>query len=1438
MKKYFLFSLLVTLFQSSILAEEYMFVASEWCPGAPERISASNVVIDELANTITISQTGIKNVSLNFKTDKVYYVTKPVKYFIIKGVGLSTKEGHSSLWWLNGRNNGGEFNPTAIETDNNGLTTFVWEIDTNPFFSSGFNKEGMTYLDGTGNNSFGWTTCFGLTLAEQLSPAVITYIGYESDIQGVTYNLTVTNEYRANLTDKVSITWYDANGKEIGTGKSLNGIEEGAELYYSIELDEELGRVYREVKMRKVVVEGETVICQLERIKELALHGKVVSETTEIADADISLTQWLNGKYEYTANAKTDENGEFTLKAYSDTTLLTISAKGYLDKTMNYRMLNTSELGTIELEQAKGMVITMALSYQEAVREGQEPVVQDWYSDTRNIAYTVRNVSKGMDINDFAMQYGDIVLPFGSEPGDSILVTLRSLNGKFATASGGGTIGADGTADIAVRLVAYGGVEAVMEQRTDEQSLVMLYGDDGKLVVSSTTSSSRITFTGLEAGDYILVAMGYNGSVGSIGDLTGLEAFGLVEGSDYVKTAVTVRDGIIGSVTISEVPELDASKFEYTSLNTSYLPNKTEIAVDGSFVTLTARVDFKTQYADEVNGVKLIVGIPEGCEFIANSVVTGMKALPHTVNGNQLTITLDEEDIDSRIRFCMMPKQTGTFTSTAYAEFDCRGQKSQSIGTAVFEATAGSISVPSLTASKSVTVGGIAAPHATVDIYDDDQLIGSTIALGDAKWKANVELYKPYNLSTHAISAKYHTESGLSATTESHECVYDMSQVKAKSVTMSFYNGWLKKNVEVTFDFETGTTSSNNYMFYTATDFTFVADLTANDTTSVRGVTFYVHTTTKDVRQLEGFFDNTLGRWVAVSRFDSNNLPVNLGIEVTTILAEKEILADRQIIEDGELMIEDGFQNRKEDIQKFSDILTTEDVELEDGYLYEELELLLSDSDYDEAKALSIINLILSNIPDSDVELTDEAIEQMETTFDNDQRTFEEWFTERTTTGREELFEAALKNINYLNAELPSIPYSGSKSVNGTFYEYSADWIQSVNEDDLISKGYVLINMTDGSKMLCRVTDSSFSFIDEKSMSIHTFTFTDASEVRSIMKEPLTGNFKQAFQNIFQNLRNGASYSRNYNDWLNLSVTISQLFGLLENTYATIFDVVEGRINEAFRVDELDREIEKATQERDAWARYLRGKYKGNTVVRMRDFVYQKQLGLNLSRLKREREAILKAYNMAIIPLRQYPRRISQNVARMNNVVRSVGRVAGAFSVFIDIIDLTADVRDLNDEIKGWAIARMAAENKRPCENDNEKLQNIINTMQTDFVDMLGAYGSVILGKVATTALDIAQIPAINPTSANPLVELGLYVGSVYTGLVTEVYKVVRIDNGEFINRKTKHWTAIHSLKCKKKSEEEEEELESEEEEEDDDDFSDGSPTGVEPSLDYITPPH
>ena len=198
---------------------EYAFDATLWVAGDPGRISADNVVVDVVANTITVDKSGNNNIALVYRTDKMYYV-EGADYFVIQGTGLSTEEGKSYLWWLNGANNGTQVAPTFTKVDENGLVTFAWDIAASGIGAS-FNAA-KTYLVG----GEGWNTTFGLTLADEAVPAVISYIGFDksdSDIMtgingiyaafgndGAIYDLAgrrVKNVVKGNL--------YIVNGKKV-----------------------------------------------------------------------------------------------------------------------------------------------------------------------------------------------------------------------------------------------------------------------------------------------------------------------------------------------------------------------------------------------------------------------------------------------------------------------------------------------------------------------------------------------------------------------------------------------------------------------------------------------------------------------------------------------------------------------------------------------------------------------------------------------------------------------------------------------------------------------------------------------------------------------------------------------------------------------------------------------------------------------------------------------------------------------------------------------------------------------------------------------------------------------------------------------------------------------------------------------------------------------
>ena len=726
------------------------------------------------------------------------------------------------------------------------------------------------------------------------------------EIQNESDVIKVLDSNGNDVTSETEVIWYDINKNEIAKGSVIGGLTEGTEVYYSVLLNQNLGMRYREVLFQKTMIDRSTRTISLQPIEEVVLHGKVVAYGVPLPRVDVSLTQWLNGKYEYETSTLTDANGEFSLNGYNDSTVLIVTANGYVDYKKVRRNLNYGgELGEIDMIEVQGKVIALNLIYQEATREGAEPIVQNWYSDTRNIEYTVQNVTQGKDIDDFAIQQGNIVMPTGTDRGDKIQITVRSLNEKFAEATAEGLIADNDTANVSINLLAFGGIEATYGQKGDDNLLAMLYDSAGKLQMRTVCSTSRLTFTNLEAGNYTLVTMGYNGAIGSVSDISDLANMDLAEGTDYVRSTATVRDGYITSVNVASVPELDASKFEYTGTNTSYMPNKIQL-VTGNFITLTARLDFKEQYADKIDHAQIVIDIPEGCTFVSGSVVIGSKPIPHSLNGNKLTITVSKDDLDQRIRFCVIPNETGSFMTTAIAEFDYKGAKTQPIGQVKFEATLGELYVPSTTKRPTITLGGIGVPRAEVEVYDNESLIGTTTSLGNGKWSLSCELNNAYNLSTHEIYVKYRVNGNVVGLTEAKDCFYDINAVVPKTVTMvntAHPAGDITPKVyETVFNYETVMAVQNYYRYWPDyPDFTFLIDLSENDTTKVSDVTLYIHTTDGDSRKLSAEYDGKLNRFVATSSFDMYSLPVNVSVDFD---AKTEIVVDNDEFKDTQSVLD------------------------------------------------------------------------------------------------------------------------------------------------------------------------------------------------------------------------------------------------------------------------------------------------------------------------------------------------------------------------------------------------------------------------------------------------------------------------------------------------------------------------------------------------------
>ena len=693
------------------------------------------------------------------------------------------------------------------------------------------------------------------------------------------FTLNIRDEQNQNINNHVNIVWYDGEGKQIGTGNTLNGIDEDADIYYSVLLDEELGRVYREVKMQKVDKGENTITCKLEKIGRVMLEGRVTAADIDKNTAMVSVKQMLNGKYEENYQTQTNEQGVFQVEVYDDEADIIISGDGYFDATLHRDGFGgNGNVGTIPLNLITGFTIAANINIEKAVATGESEEMTIWTEGLNNIEFSLFNTTKNKDITDFTVQNGNVIIRSGADVGDEICLVAKSKQSLFTDATTSFIL-EEGAKAFNLQLTERGGLDAVCELSNNAGTSGYLYNSDGVLVSMGSYIGETLEMRHIPSGVYTLVSIGRSLLLGSMTKFSDIASVGLTEGEDYTATRIEIADGELKTVRVNEVPQLDETKFYYTDNNTYFSADKSSILA-GNYLTLSAHLDFKPEYVDNVDEVTLTIDLPNGCQMVKNSVIANHQMVAHTVNANRVNISLTKELCQSQVRFCVIPIMNKSYTLTAIASFEIGGAVQQPIGTIQFEAKGFSLSVPQLTANTNITISGTAKGHSEVSIYDNEVLIGKTTSKADGTWITQAELFKPRSHSFHDIYAKIITEDDMELTSETKQVEYDKNYLVPAKVTMTYYNGWYKENKIVKFNLLEGTTTPSSYPFYHGTDFTFLADFTRNDTTQIKDVYIKVLNSDGTVRTLPAIYNGKQNHWVATTKYSSSSrLPRNVTVE-------------------------------------------------------------------------------------------------------------------------------------------------------------------------------------------------------------------------------------------------------------------------------------------------------------------------------------------------------------------------------------------------------------------------------------------------------------------------------------------------------------------------------------------------------------------------------
>lgn len=1267
-------------------------------------------------------------------------------------------------------------------------------------------------------------------------------VSFNSLLALLNVDVKVQTPDKTDVSGQVQITWLDSKKAYLSQGNQLKSQTTGTELIYRIVLNQDLGMQYVVPEDQTFTVQDKDTVLTytLTPLQMVTISGQVKNANgSALSGATVSVSQKLNGKYSKSFIGQTDAKGQFSMQVFNDQSTIAISATDCISQTLEITNFNDStELGIIQLKDIAGATLYLNMTYTASVAAGTEATTEDWYSDYANVAYSIYNETQQKDISNFVVQYPTIVLLDEVAEGNKLKLTASSKNNAFEPVTTTATIDANLEATATIAIVELGGIEAAYQTTDNTAVTAMLYDSKGELLKKYNYSNGTLSIPNLASDTYTLVSMSSSDFFNSILKLSALEASGLTEGDDYIKNEVTVKSGIISQVSNENIPTLDESKLYYTGENTSFTVNKASI-VAGNYLTLKGLIDFKAEYAAGVSNVQLLVDLPESCSFVENSVMVGSQISAYTIDGNRLTIALD--NYNEQVRFCVIPTAGGTYTPNAFVEFTLNEKTvQQPIGSAYYEVKDLSISVPKTVAKTTVPINGTAQGNSEVRIYDNDILIGQTTTLANGIWATTCELNEPYNLSTHRIYAKVTTKQGLELQSETQEVMYDKNAIEPRTVTMTFYNGWLKENVEVVFDIANGTTSSSSYMFYTTTDITFIIDFTNNSPDIVSDVTLNVFTDQNEVQRFRATYDEKKDRWIAISRFGSNNLPINVSVNYEAL---SEVQVDRKEIDNSLLELNELSQSES-DIQRISNLIE-EEYQLPNQDVYDKLEALL-DTECDSIELNDLLNKLIEegeSTTEYSPEVLDSEIEELA----------------NSTDSLYDDYVSSFKNImgNFYSDATnergePEEDITFTLPAGQSTKTISRRKLVTINVDSLYSTGFKNIALTDSSFILYKSTFYSNIYIDTKEKIIYEITLSDyeANTRIDITSSVCIETISRTLKSLYETGNGIIKGDKAIQQVKNIIGLLFELEGGLKCYYDYAIKSLQDKFDEYYnkqtaklseRYDKFTPRIEKAesniryyqrdiniefenkaklSSQAEAYRIMINSEKDPNEIKRLEQLLEQcnadiEEVNIRTNNLKQK----LKKAQQQLYKLKINQGKIGKAIADLSNergktmkeifnrFPRQLSKAsaskftkswAAVFSKFIgtpvgatlQTIPVFIDCITIYEELKEWIPLYEAIKRKLPCEGNEEEAQRLFDKIEGDLINHAIWFTSQIATEGGALALDaIPSIPVYSPTW---WVSNALDIYAAWCGFIN-------MDNA--IHNRAINWIAVGSLKCSKEPE-------------------------------------
>lgn len=773
------------------------------------------------------------------------------------------------------------------------LMTRYIVTDRNGYFFAGVNgNDGITYTAALVNR-FGTVVCQeagikpgkGTTVAQLKNPKPVTI---------VTANVWTDNQ---NVTDMLTLTWYDAQGERITSSPSLAGVVGGDVIDCDVKLPSSMLQTYAQPERKKVTIPadvGPTYKFNLPSLQPRKKHtvvGFVRDADTHLPLHEMTVTAIQNVAegVTNTYNSLSYGDGRFIVQCFEGPLTISISSKEYLRRDLQFDIYSSTPdeflVGDYYLRRADGKTITLDFSHTMAGVD--EPgYTYSFCRDYQDVLVSVYNESQGgVLLRNVSVQLPQVVVLDGADDGDELRLELSSASGAFDTFSLRATI-EDGAATVQANIIEKGGFRSSFTTTQNGSVAAIVYDSEGQFVDYYVHKKATLDVKGLSEGDYTLITMAYDPVVNRLSTLQSFQDMGLQRDVDYLQRDFHVSPGILTVIEQGEVPVINVDDLKVLHASTTFSISQPTVIL-GSYATVRARVKVKNDIAQDswhYDNFRIILDIPSDCTYLKGSLlVDGDKVDPEYEDGRLMIRTEGLEEgklID--VRYCIVGKTEGQKLTSAllgYRYIDWQnGDKDYycPVGSATFTVSPMQYTIVTETTGDLIA-GGKGPRDAVVSAYVDDALFSQTTIAGDS-WGFEQPLPQSYNLASHAVRIECETKEGNVYSTPVTYVTINADANRVKRVTMLYPNAYANKTYTCNWEFLKNDDVVQSYDYYpSSTSFTFLVEFLKNDTTQVGNVRLKVKMHGGKKVKLPAVFDSERGCWVATLN-SPDHMPVNVSL--------------------------------------------------------------------------------------------------------------------------------------------------------------------------------------------------------------------------------------------------------------------------------------------------------------------------------------------------------------------------------------------------------------------------------------------------------------------------------------------------------------------------------------------------------------------------------